>query len=769
MKLNLPYVEFLKAVDGKTLTEHTPRLIDVVLYDSRRITNTENSVFFAIKGDFRDGHNFIADAYEKGVRCFVISDEVNTAEYNLATFIKVHDALGSLQSLAGFHRQKFSFPIIAITGSSGKTSVKEWLYHLIGEDMRVIRSPKSYNSQLGVALSLLELNDKCDVAIIEAGISQKGEMHKLEAMIGPTYGIFSSFGSAHAENFWSGEEHLNEKLELFKNCQKTFISYDIRLTPEQEKTIRGEYIRPERYKALLEKIPYPDRISKLNGLLAIGVADFMAPNENWTKRLSSLPKLAMRLETFEGINNNIIINDTYSLDLDAFRYSLEFQKNFADTQKRVVIIGVGKDDAALKSKINEILSDFEPDAIYFVEDPLQFQVEIKDSVVLIKGTRKTSMERLANQLRLKKHTTYLEVDFRAIRNNLTVYRKMLKPETKMLAMVKAQAYGTGLEKTGRFLQEQGVNYLGVAYVDEGVELRKSGVSLPILVMNAEMDGFEDCIKYELEPAIYSFEQLDEFIKEAIFQGIQRFPVHLKLETGMHRLGFEISQVQKILDVLNTQPEVIVKSVYTHLAESDNRRDKRFTEHQIKLFKQGVNALADGLNYSFDKHVLNTEGIANFSEAQFEMVRLGIGLYGVSENPVVKRKLKPVITWKSSISQIKTLHKGDSVGYSRTFISKETMRIAVIPVGYADGFRRSLGNGVGGVFIGDVYCPTVGRVCMDMIMVDVTSLEVDAGAEVEIIGEHQTVEKLADSMGTIAYEVLTSLPKRVHRIYIEEGS
>ena len=345
--------------------------------------------------------------------------------------------------------------------------------------------------------------------------------------------------------------------------------------------------------------------------------------------------------------------------------------------------------------------------------------------------------------------------------------KYLYHDTKLLGMVKAQSYGSGVEKMAAFLQQQGVNYLGVAYADEGVELRKQGITLPILVMNAEEDGFEDCINFQLEPAIYSFNQLDTFIKELIFQGQTAYPVHLKIDTGMKRLGFELSELQRVCEILNAQPEIRIKTVYSHLSDADNRRDKRFTEHQIQRFQQGTHLLSQQLNYHFDRHILNSEGIFNYSTAQFELVRLGIGMYGISSNPMVKTKLQPAIKWLSAISQVKKLTKGESVGYGRTFIAEKETKIAVIPVGYADGFRRSLGHGKGGVFIHETFCATVGRVCMDMIMVDVTKLHVKEGDRVEIIGKKQPIEKFAELMGTIPYEVMTGISKRVHRIYLEE--
>lgn len=767
MKLGITYNQLCSAVHGLSLTGESEELVQEVLYDTRKISHTEATVFFALNGDFRDGHDFIPTAYAKGVRVFVVAHEPNVTLYPSAAFIRVSDTLHALQDLAAFHRSTFSYPIIAITGSAGKTIVKEWLYHLLCTSLRVGRSPKSYNSQLGVALSLLELHQENDIALIEVGISQPGDMARLERMVQPTIGIFTSFGTAHEQNFSSKKQHLDEKLRLFTGVQKTFFPASISLDSEQIKRIKGRALRPENFRKELELVPFEDKVSWSNALVAIAVAKVIVEDTKLVKsRISSLPQLALRMETFEGTNGNTIINDTYNLDLDALRHSLEFQLQVSGTKKRVVIIGLDTENYALKSDVEQIIRGFSPDSVHILHKDEVIQETFEQAVILIKGTRNTDMQRLARQFRLKKHKTFVEIDLGAIRKNLMVYKSVLSPATKLLAMVKAQSYGSGVEKMAHFLEHQGVHYLGVAYTDEGVELRKQGIQLPILVMNAEEEGFEDCIRYRLEPAIFSFHQLDQFIKELIFHGQVHFPIHLKLDTGMRRLGFDVHEMPRIIEILQAQPEVYIQSVYSHLADADNRRDKRFTEHQIARFNQANQVLKNGLNYGFDRHILNSEGVANFPAAEFEMVRLGIGMYGLSSNPTVQQKLVPALKWNSAISQIKTLKKGESVGYSRTFIATDETKIAVIPVGYADGFRRNLSNGKGGVVINGKFCPTVGRVCMDMIMVDVSKVNAKEGDSVEIIGSKQSIQQFAENMQTIPYEVMTSISKRVHRIYIE---
>jgi alanine racemase len=768
LKLGILYNEFCTVLNGVSLTGEAALVIEQIATDTRKLLDGKQTAFFALTGEFRDGHTFITAAYEKGVRVFVVSQKCDIKMFPQAHFVLVEDTLFALQNLAAFHRRKFNYPIIGITGSAGKTTVKEWIYHLLSPSLRIIRSPKSYNSQLGVALSLLELHTDCDLALIEVGISKPGEMARLAEIVQPTLGVLTSFGRAHEENFKSTEEHLTEKLKLFGNTQKTYYPTTINLSLELNKQIHGLGLKPESFKKELALVPFDDKASLSNAMLAIALAKLLLEDLKVLKeRIPMLPQLALRMETFEGINRNTIINDTYNLDLDALTHSLEFQLRVADHRKRIVIIGLDEDNYYKKDEVEKIVKYFQPDQLFILRNNEQLNATFEDSVVLIKGTRKADMQRLAKQYRLKNHKTVVEIDLSAVRHNITVFKKYLHHDTKLLAMVKAQSYGSGVEKMAAFLQHQGINYLGVAYADEGVELRKQGITLPILVMNAEEDGFEDCINFQLEPAIYSFNQLDTFIKELIFQGQTAYPVHLKIDTGMKRLGFELSELQRVCEILNAQPEIRIKTVYSHLSDADNRRDKRFTEHQIQRFQQGTHLLSQQLNYHFDRHILNSEGIFNYSTAQFEMVRLGIGMYGISSNPMVKTKLQPAIKWLSAISQVKKLTKGESVGYGRTFIAENETKIAVIPVGYADGFRRSLGNGKGGVYIHETYCPTVGRVCMDMIMVDVTKLHVKEGDRVEIIGKKQQIEKFAELMGTIPYEVMTGISKRVHRIYLEE--
>ena len=769
MNLNLSYGE-LASITGANVSGniHLDSRLEAVAIDSRSIFKGFHTVFFALKGNFRDGHDYIHQAHERGVRAFVVAKELDPTQFKDSVFFIVSDVLFALQELAAKHRRKFSYPVIGITGSAGKTTVKEWLNQLLTPEFHIIRSPKSYNSQLGVALSLLEMTSDHNLAIFEAGISQPGEMSRLAYMISPTHGIFTSLGRSHEENFNTKEQQLEEKLILFDGCAKTLVNDAIPLNQSQLAKIHGEFvsqISPRNFEPL--NAPFQDRISIMNLLMAFEAAYlFSSDIIRLKKRVAYLERPAMRLETFDGINGCTIINDTYNLDPDALHYALEYQLQLANNRKRIVILGIDEDHKALRRDAEQVIRKFEPTQFCIVgpEDPIS--IDPSNAVILLKGTRNSAMQRRALQFRLKKHKTYLEINLTAVRNNLMVFKSALDSQTKILVMVKAQSYGSGAEKLARFLELQGVHYLGVAYADEGIELRHHGIKLPILVMNAQEESFEDCIKHQLEPAIYSLHQLDLFVKEVILQNKLNYPVHLKIETGMKRLGFELNELPEVVSLLRSQPEVHVQSIYSHLAESDNRRDKRYSQVQLSRFEQACSYLQKQLNYPFSKHILNSEGVANYPHVAYDMVRLGIGLFGISGNPLIKKQLIPVISWYSAVSQIKSVRRGESAGYGRSFIAEKDTHIAIVPVGYADGFRRELSNGKGRVFIKGKACTVVGKVCMDMTLVDIGELEVNEGDSVEILGPNQSLESLAEQMGTIPYEVMTGISRRVHRIYTE---
>ena len=756
MKLELTYTDFCSQLNGKAEGVPYSDLIQEVVYDTRKINPSAGLVFFALTGPFRQGESYISAAYEKGVRVFVVH-QVPVNKWSDASFIVVKDTLAALQLLAKNYRNKLHYPILAIAGSLGKTTVKEWLYHLLAGKLEVFRSPKSYNSQLGVALSLLQLPKKADLAIIEVAATKPGEMNILADILRPTHGILTNVLSSHANEFSDFIQYSQEICSLFKGVQWL-------ITPEKTESlaqlsVKTISVQPN---ALDAFIPFQDENSILQSKIAIAAA------QEWTtieeERIKSLPQLAMRLETFEGNDGSLIINDTYTLDKEAFKSSLSYQLSIAGSKRRIVLIGLSAEQLVKKDDIQELCQQFGVDEVHFLQQEEELTLSLKNAVVLVKGAR--FMQRVANRLKWKQHKTQLSYNLSALKHNLNQFKNSLNAETSMLAMVKAQSYGAGLTTMAQFLEKQGIHYFGVAYSDEGKELRKSGIKTPILVMNAEEEGMETCVEYDLEPAIYDFNQLDELLKVLITQEKTAFPIHIKLDTGMKRLGFYPDQVQQLIEVLAAQPEVLVKSVYSHLAEAEDQ-ESTFTAKQIAQFEEICKQFESYLSYPFLRHILNSEGIAHYPNAQFDMVRIGIGLFGLSSNHLMEQRLKPVIDWTSSISQVKMIHPGESVGYGRTFIAQKEMRIAIIPIGYADGFKRSLSNGVGAVFIDNQRCPVVGRVCMDMIMVDLGELKIHSNTKVEIIGSNQSLTQFAKDCHTIPYEILTSISPRVHRSYSEE--
>ena len=758
MRLAFSYQELSEHFHASLPT--SDRMIRTVAFDTRRIVSGSDVLFFALKGEFRDGHEFIQAAYNKGVRTFVVSKKMDPSLYQEAVFIEVDDTLKALQKLAKTHREKFSIPIIAITGSAGKTIVKEWLGQLLEQQYRVVRSPKSYNSQLGVALSLLEIHNDCDLAIIEAGISGPNEMHFLAEMIQPTHGIFTSLGYAHAQNFESRDAQMAEKLKLFERCERVFVHHSI---PVDTSVSKFKVVHEKSYASFLELLPFGDEISRHNAVLAIVASRHFELDDTEIKRvLPNLDRIALRLETFDGLNNCLIINDTYNLDLDALRSSLEYQLSIAQGRNRTVVIGTENNH----EEIRRILHDFEPIEHYFVSSVNDTIPEFSNAVVLIKGRREMRMEQLAMRLRERKHQTYIEVNLSAVRNNLSFCKSRLKSSTKVLAMVKAASYGSGIDEMGVYLERIGVNYLGVAYADEGVQLRKAGVMLPVFVMNTEEDAFEDCIKFDLEPCIYSIQQLNSFIRQLIYVGRNNYPIHITLETGMNRLGFESKSIPELLRMLQTQPEVRVKSIYSHLATADEI-GSTFVREQVANFERDSTEIMKHLPYSVDRHIANSEGILHYPEYQFDMVRVGIAMYGYASSPEDREHLQEAIRWFSAISQIRSVEQGKSIGYGRAGIAETSTRIAVIPVGYGDGFRRSLSKGVGHVMIHGQRCPVIGNVCMDMTMVDIGDLSAEVGDTVEIIGPNAPILELAQKMNTIPYEVLTGISRRVQRLYVED--
>jgi alanine racemase len=742
------------AVDSISLERDV--FVSGVVYDTRKIFDGNGKVFFALKGKYRDGIAFVEEAYQKGIRVFVL-DELPEVLQPDAAYLKVDEPLDALMKLASWHRNQFKIPVIAIIGTHGKTTIKEWLATLLKQNYQLVKSPKSYNSKLGVALSLLGLHEEAEIAVFEASLTHEGDGNLFNELIKPTHSIVGHVGDKFNENFTSNKDKAKEYKSFLKDSKVVF-SADSKaqnfVTNEQE----------------LIKVILEDQTSE------VGLSQKLkAENAAISKRVAShfeitIPKafafsdVVMRLETFDGINDSLIINDTYSLDMDSLEAALQYQRSVAKSKRRVLFLPKDLEQTP-NHDIKNLINRFHPIDCHYL-DSLEIDPEIiQESVVLVKGNHGAFMNSIAHYLKLKHHRTKINVDLSALRKNIHLLKGLLPENTMSLIMVKANAYGTGIIKTASFVEGLGVDYLGVAYTDEGVALRKSGVVCPILVMSPGPDDFQDCISYDLEPSIFSLQLLDDFIKVLILKNRVGFPIHLKIDSGMHRLGISPEDIPSFIDVLNSQPEFYLKGVYSHFSESDNWQERSFTKTQLQVFEHSCATIASYVSYPFLKHIANSAAIINYPEACLDMVRMGLVVYGVTSNTELSQKLKPVIEWRSEVVQVKTLKCGDSIGYNRSFTADVNMEIAVIPVGYGDGFRRSLGAGRGHVFIEGVKCKTLGNICMDMLMVDITGKGILEGTPVEIIGKNQTLANFAAQLDTIPYEVLTSLSSRVHRNYI----
>jgi len=793
-----------------------------LLYDSRRYRGNTQILFFALRGDHHNGHDYIQELFAKGVRCFVV-EHLPAGLEGKANFLQVPNSFAALQQLALKIREASRAEIIGVTGSNGKTIVKEWLYFLLRSSHQVSRNPKSYNSQLGVPLSVWELRENDDYGIFEAGISQPGEMEKLEKILSPQIGIFTNIGSAHQENFESLQQKITEKLKLFAHSQYLVYCKDqeevhktisknlkgvqlfswshtdktARLWVKELKTQKGQttihyFYEGQSHTAVF---PFADSSSQENALHCISTALLCgAKPETIAERLRELEPVAMRLELKNGQHGNIIINDAYNADLESLQIALEYFSQQAQQRQKILILSdilqSGRPPKELYRMVGEVLQRHALDLVLTVggqsrEVQQYYHGKIQaypttaellkslpgfgwqNSAILLKGARAFHFEKIDALLDEKTHETTLEINLSLMVKNLNYYRKMLQPGVKVMAMVKAFGYGSGSHEVAGILQFHKVDYLAVAYTDEGVELRKAGISLPIMVLNPEISSLDDLLEYELEPEVYSFRLLKAVSEKVKMQQREAYPIHLKLETGMHRLGFEESELHELAEQLKAMTHLKVASAFSHMAAADVPEEKDFSLEQINRYEKMTQLLGQQLQQKFSRHILNSSGISHFPQAQYEMVRLGIGLYGISADESERQFLKPVGTLKATVSQLKQLQPGDTVGYGRSFKAEQPMTIAILSIGYADGFRRILGNGTGEVVIKGQRYKTVGRVCMDMIMVDVSGADVQAGDEVEIMGSTISVYELAEKMQTIPYEVLTGISQRVKRVYLVE--
>ena len=809
-------------IDGKILQLHHESIIEHLLIDSRKVYSSPTSLFFALKGSRRDGHQFIPELYKRGVQNFVISEVLHVDDYPEANFILVADALEALQRLAGFHRKQFNIPVIGVTGSNGKTIVKEWLYQLLHENFNIVRSPKSYNSQIGVPLSIWQMNSHHELAIFEAGISKPGEMEKLEKIIQPTIGILTNIGEAHSENFPNREEKLKEKLKLFAHASKVIskgddawitrqmmrleennffwgrnMTSDLQVVSVGRQDFQTEIFLNYKYETFQFSIPFMDEGSVENAITCCSFMLLAGLDRSIIQdRMRQLQPVSMRLELKKAINQCSIINDSYSADLSSLTIALNFLDKQAAGSKRTVIlsdflqtglteeklydeiasllrlhrtskvIGIGKNISAFLKTDNKVTYQFYNSTEDFLQ---QFRSsQFKDETILIKGARVFEFEKIAHALEEKVHQTVLEINLNAIVHNLKAYQNFLHPSTRVMAMVKAFAYGSGGAEIAGILQYHKVDYLGVAYADEGVELRKAAIHLPVMIMNPEESTFDAIVDNDLEPDIYSFELLHQFDAYLKRLGIQQYPIHIEIETGMNRLGFDSAYIKDLGEALNETDSFKVRSVFSHLAGSEDPAEDKFTLQQHAKFITASNELEKVLGYSFIKHIANSAAIIRHPLLQMDMVRLGIGMYGVDAAKIKSLELQPVATLKSTIAQIKHLKKGESVSYNRKGVVKKDSVIATIRIGYADGYSRMLGNGAGKMLINQQLVPVIGSVCMDMTMVDVTGIpDVREGDEVIVFGNDLSIEQIAEWANTIPYEIMTGISQRVKRVYFEE--
>jgi alanine racemase len=806
------------------ITDATAR-VEYLVTDSRRISFPITSLFFALQTARRDAHQFIEEVHERGVNNFVVRKGFDTSAFTNANFIFVDDTLKSLQSLVAHHRRQFNYPVIGITGSNGKTIVKEWLYQLLSPDYHIVRSPRSYNSQVGVPLSVWQMSEENNLGIFEAGISMPGEMDALQKIIDPAIGVLTNIGDAHNDGFINHAQKLKEKLKLFKNCETV-------IGREQDLASQGaflEYLAKalailtwgysnkntfvisgiEKQKAFTQlnitykeiilhlSIPFTDNASIENAITCACVLLQLGTDRNIiAERMKHLQPIDMRLQLIHGINNCVVINDSYSFDINSLSIGLDFLLQQRQHSLKTVIISdipsaqnsepyeevaamlqarniervitIGEQWGHYQQHINEKISvthHYQTTQL-FIE---HFSANhFRNEAILLKGARIFGFEKIVALLEKKVHQTVMEVNLNAIVHNLNQYRSRLNKGVKLMAMVKAFAYGSGSAEVASLLQFHKVDYLAVAYADEGVELRKAGIHIPIMVMNVDEAAFETIIENNLEPELFSFNIFNAFISFLQKNGLQQYPVHIKLDTGMHRLGFEQKDLPALLLLLTHNHHIVVQSVFSHLAASEDPNEDVFTTQQSKLFEACCAQIREVLSYSFIMHLSNSAAIFRRPELQYTMVRLGIGLYGVDSSNAQQLALQTVATLKTTIAQLRTVTAGDTISYNRRGKTTRDSLIATIRIGYADGFSRRLGYGNGKVFIQGHEAPVIGTVAMDMTMVDVTNIpNIKEGDEVEIFGKHIAVQQVAKWCDTIPYEILTGINQRVKRIYLEE--
>ena len=826
--INYTIKSIAEIIKGKIIQHNSNAEPTHLLLDSRKLIFPDTTIFFALNNSHQKGSAFIQNLYKENVRCFVIDEKsFDISLYKDANFILVKNVLQALQAFAAFHRHSFTLPVIGITGSNGKTIVKEWLNQLLEKDFTIVRNPKSYNSQIGVPLSVLQIHTLHTLAIFEAGISQPGEMKKLEKVIHPSIGIFTNIGEAHSEGFSSKRQKIKEKLALFQFSSLLVYKVDDKELDEEinnlklinpglklfrwgekdDLTLQVISIKKEKnislisavyfYKEIQIQINFTDEASVENAISCWCILLYMGiSNEIIAERMLQLHSVEMRLELKQGINNCSIINDSYSADVNSLKIGLDFlQQQKQHTKKTIFlsdILQTGKREEELYREVAFLLKQKNIQRLVAIGPKINLQqqqfsflkekhffvsvddftshfhtLQFKDETILIKGARIFEFEQIGKLLEQKSHGTILSINLNAIAYNLKQYQQSLQPGVKIMAMVKAFSYGSGSYEIANLLQFSNVSYLAVAYADEGIELRKAGITLPIMVMNPEENTFNALIQYNLEPEIFSFTILSAFENYLNDLALQYFPVHIKLDTGMHRLGFVKEDFNALAEHLTLNNKIKIQSVFSHLAASDNKGSDGFTQRQVEIFKNGCDVLQKVLHYPFLKHIANTSAITRLPELQMDMVRLGIGLYGIDANSKMQKKLKNVSTLTTTIAQIKNVSAGESVGYGSEGVLKSDAVIATVRIGYADGYPRQLSNGIGKMLLKNKMVPVAGKVCMDMTMLNVTGVNCKEGDSVLVFGNELPVTEVANWCHTIPYEILTGISQRVKRIYFEE--
>jgi alanine racemase len=820
--------------NGSWLAFHEDIKIKELVIDTRKVSEPEHSLFIALASDRRNGHDFIRAAYEKGIRSFLVQQQIDVNKFPSANFILVKDTLQALQQFTAAYRKQFNIPVIGVTGSNGKTVVKEWLFQLLGDQYNIVRSPKSYNSQIGVPLSVWLLERENDLAIFEAGISQAGEMDKLEKIIQPSIGIFTNIGEAHSEGFLNQRQKINEKLVLFRHAtqlvycsdypelNECIVQYrnqtkstdfslqlftwsqkhdaDLRITDIDKQYNYTVIHAVYRDNAASITIPFTDPASVENAVHCWSTMLLLGVEQSYiSEKMTTLHSVAMRLELRHGINDCTIINDSYNSDLTSLQIALDFLAQQRQHPHHTVILSdmlqIGKSDAELYEEVAALIhrravqrfigigpalhkyrSFFRTDkklrSVFFKstdEFLRQFHLlTFGNEAILLKGARTFRFEKIDLLLEQKIHQTVLSINLSSLTNNLNVFRGKLKPGVKLMAMVKAFSYGSGSFEIAHLLQFSGVDYLTVAYTDEGVALRKAGITMPIMVMSPDALSFDRMIAWKLEPELYNLRSLQTFLDMAATLKVKDYPVHIKLDTGMHRLGFTEPDLEHLAAILNLAPSVKVATIFSHLAASEDASFDDFTDEQAARFRRMSEDLIQRLGYAPLRHLCNSAAIGRHPALHFDMVRLGLGLYGIDGSGTLQSKLRQISTLKTTIAQIKDVTAGETVGYGRKGNITEDKRIATICIGYADGYPRALGNGRAYVLVHGKKAPLVGVVCMDMCMIDITGIpDAKEGDEVIVFGPELPLTQVAEWAGTISYEIMTGISERVKRIYVNE--